>query len=86
MNAVANSSTQLFERSAPTFTFDRNNRAIVALLRYIGAGYCCQVLGPRRHLKSRLIQEASPRRDGGTEEESLTAKHTKHTKKGEGEV
>ncbi len=58
MNAVANSSTQLFERSAPTFTFDRNNRAIVALLRYIGAGYCCQVLGPRRHLKSRLIQEA----------------------------
>ena len=58
MNAPASSSTQLLDRSVPAFTFDPDNPAIMALWRHVSAGYCCQVLGPRGHLKSRLIQVA----------------------------
>ncbi|MBK7217924.1 MAG: hypothetical protein IPH95_12965 [Candidatus Promineofilum sp.] len=58
MNAPRPFLPPTYEQSAPTFTFDRDNRVMAALLRHVSAGYCCQLLGPRHHLKSRLIQYA----------------------------
>ncbi|MBP8947934.1 MAG: GAF domain-containing protein, partial [Candidatus Promineofilum sp.] len=40
------------------FTFDRDNPVVAAILRHVSDGYCCQLLGPRHHLKSRLVQFA----------------------------
>ncbi len=31
---------------------------MAAILRHVSDGYCCQLLGPRHHLKSRLVQFA----------------------------
>lgn len=56
MNAPATPDSLRLDPSAPTFTFDRDNPAIKAILGHISDGRCCQVLGPHRHLKSRLIQ------------------------------
>lgn len=58
MNAPASLDGQRLDSSAPTFAFDRDNTAIQAIRRHISDGRCCQVLGPHRHLKSRLIQVA----------------------------
>lgn len=43
------------------FTFDEDNPALVAILRHLRRGNCCQVLGPRHFLKSRLVQDAATR-------------------------
>ena len=46
------------EQPVLDFSFDRDNPGVAAILRHVLAGYCCQVLGPRHHLKSRLVQFA----------------------------
>lgn len=58
MNAPAPFPAYPLEPSAHSFTFDRDNQVVAAILRHVSDGYCCQVLGPRHHLKSRLVQFA----------------------------
>lgn len=55
MNTPTGLSSQLLARLAPIFTFDSDNPAIKKVQAHVLDGRCCQVLGPRRHLKSRLI-------------------------------